>query len=137
MAPLGYHIPVQAEWDILIKYLSLELAVNDTEYDHHDNEKNELATKKIKSTSGWKHNDNYSNSSGFTALPGGKRANDGSFIKIGEAAYWGTNGNAPTGYYCYSIYNIETWPPSGVHYHLECEWGHNELEGLSIRCIKD
>jgi uncharacterized protein (TIGR02145 family) len=137
LAPLGYHIPVDAEWVLLLKNLSIELAVNDTEYDHQDSEKAKLAAKKMKSSNGWKYNDSNANSSGFTALPGGKRGSDGSFLGIGERAHWGTITSAPTGYYFYSIYNQETWPPSGVQYILKVDWRHIENDGFSVRCIKD
>ena len=54
IAPNGYHIPTDAEWTQLDDYLG--------------GEESEAGTK-MKSTSGWYHNGNGTNSSGFSCLP--------------------------------------------------------------------
>ena len=70
LAPVGFHIPSDAEWSILTDYLGGE------------------AGTKMKSASGWHENDNGTNSSGFAGLPGGYRYDDGEFDYIGYNGYW-------------------------------------------------
>ena len=66
LAPEGYHVPSDKEWTVLIDYLGGE----------------EVAGEKMKSTSGWEENGNGSNSSGFTALPGGYRYETGLYENL-------------------------------------------------------
>jgi Fibrobacter succinogenes major domain (Fib_succ_major). len=73
IAPLGWHIPTNAEWTALTDYLGGE----------------SVAGGKMKSTSGWAQNDNGTNSSGFTALPSGFRFY-GEFQYIGIQDRWWT-----------------------------------------------
>ena len=77
LAPNGYHIPTDAEWTILTDYLGGETG----------------ASKKMKSTSGWKNNGNGTNSSGFLGLPGGFRYCDGDYYTtyyngVGDKGEW-------------------------------------------------
>jgi uncharacterized protein (TIGR02145 family) len=60
LCPDGWHIPTDAEWTTLTTYPGGE----------------SVAGGKMKSTSGWYNNGNGSNSSGFTALPGGRSYDD-------------------------------------------------------------
>ena len=89
LAPLGWHVPSDAEWKILRDYLG----------------GGNLAAIKMKSTSGWPDNvsidyetnrikgqpknGNGTNESGFSALPSGGRRLDGTFIvnSLGERKY--------------------------------------------------
>ena len=57
LAPKGFHIPTEQEWDTLLNYLGGK----------------NFAGAKLKSTSGWYENNEASNSSSFNALPGGGR----------------------------------------------------------------
>ncbi|MDR1813019.1 MAG: fibrobacter succinogenes major paralogous domain-containing protein [Candidatus Fibromonas sp.] len=61
--PSGWHLPSQAEWNVL-----------------GDD------AKKLKATSGWSggNGDQY----GFSALPGGNGTSDGSFYSVGSNGYW-------------------------------------------------
>jgi len=77
LAPKGWHIPKNEEWKKLIDFLGGD--------DH--------ACAKLKSSYAWKGNGYGSNSSGFTALPGGCRECNGSFTHLGYIAYfWSTAG---------------------------------------------
>jgi len=83
VAPNGWHLPTNAEWEQLVNYLG----------DRSD------VGKKMKSTSGWKKGGNGSNSSGFSALPSGYRNESGGFVSIGyNVFFWSAsaynNGNA-------------------------------------------
>ena len=73
VCPSGWHLPSNAEWDVLVTYAGGEMSA----------------------TSGW-----YSNSGtdqyGFSALPGGYGYSSGSFSLVGSSGYWwsATGGNA-------------------------------------------
>jgi uncharacterized protein (TIGR02145 family) len=71
LAPKGWHIPLSFEWKTLITNLGGE----------------DVAGKKAKSQNGWKGSGNGTNSSGFSALPGG---NTWPFQNIGSETLWWT-----------------------------------------------
>jgi len=111
LAPKGYHVPSDAEWTVLTNYLGGE----------------NVAGKKMKSTSGWIDQGNGTNSSGFSGLPGGSRGSDGTFGYVGKygdcwsATEFDTNSawaRAPNYNYVYRYYNYKE-------------------EGLSVRCLRD
>ena len=93
LCPTGWHVPSDAEWTTLENYL----IANGYNYDGTTTE-NKIA-KAMASSSGWKSytakgvigNTDYSekqNASGFTALPGGYRFDDGTFRSIGSTGFW-------------------------------------------------
>jgi len=75
IAPTGWHVPTDAEWTILTDFLGGM----------------EVAGGKLKET-GTAHwltlNTGATNSSGFTALPGGYLYFSGAFENIGHIGYW-------------------------------------------------
>ena len=82
LAPVGYHIPSDAEWTILTDYLGGE----------------NVAGTKMKTKSGWVKNGNGTNSSGFSGLPGGNRNNNGTFNNIGNNGNWWSSSENNTNY---------------------------------------
>jgi len=72
LAPAGWHIPTNAEWDLLAKHLGGFAA----------------ATRKLKSATGWSNELNGSNESGFSGLPGGMLNGDILFDELGYYGYW-------------------------------------------------
>ena len=72
LAPNGFHIPSDKEWKKLSDYLGGE----------------DKAGAKMKSKEGWDENGNGTNSSGFSALPGGFINNSGFYDYIGFATFW-------------------------------------------------
>ncbi len=114
ICPTGWHVPSSPEWG--------ELAESLGGYD--------FAGAELKSvgTSLWSSPNNGTNSSGFTALPGSFRRNDGSFGTEGETGYWwisnSSEGNAAIRHIRYN----ESYLGTGTFY--------NEA-GISVRCVKD
>ncbi|MFA4853294.1 MAG: FISUMP domain-containing protein [Bacteroidales bacterium] len=134
VCPVGWHLPGEAEWIQLIDYLGGKVTAGD----------------KIKSTNGWENgadangwiNGNGSNSSGFSALPGG----DYKTIWIGGMAFGniGSNGNWWTAtehdtknawhhelcsnFKSLDCFDSYTSGPVGYQ---------DKTYGYSIRCIKD
>lgn len=76
MAPAGWHVPTQAEWDNLINALG----------------GTSVAGGKMKSTSGyWEApNTGADNSSGFGAMPGGDRTGSGLYASADTIGYFWT-----------------------------------------------
>ena len=116
VCPDGWHLPSDTEWTELTDYLGgLDVAGG-----------------KMKET-GTVHwvspNTGATNSSGFTALPGGYRHMIGNFSIIGwQAFFWSsTEGNSGNAWY-----RILSWGYSGVY----SDYFYKET-GFSVRCLRD
>lgn len=161
ICPIGWHVPSEAEWMVLIKYLGGEV----------------FAGKKMKSTNGWEsyttkgtktcpdcatwsteykskvpchtckdtrkvaspietYNGGGSNSSGFQGLPGGYCNSFGEFSSIGKKSTWWSTSKHPV------------YLPWGASEQIDCyslDYDTDKLisdtslkgQGLSVRCIKD
>ncbi|MCP4413892.1 MAG: hypothetical protein GY808_15140, partial [Gammaproteobacteria bacterium] len=68
------------------------------------------------------------NSSGFTALPGGYRSNNGYFNDMGYYGYWWSSTGSGSG----------AWNRR-LNYNLSQvgRYGNNKRSGFSLRCIRD
>jgi uncharacterized protein (TIGR02145 family) len=119
LAPLGYHIPTATEWTTLTSCLG----------------GNAVAGGPLKEA-GLAHwatpNTGATNSSGFTALPGGQRvANNSSFIWVGatlNADFWTSTPFTPTNSTNRSLSATST---------NVTQWNYDNRNGMSIRLIKD
>ena len=116
IAPAGWHIPTEEEWTTLTTFLRGKSLTG--------------GKLKEKLTSHWSSpNSGATNSSGFTALPGGYRNNDGEFNNIRiMGGWWSSNEYTKTvAWYRYVDY--------GASYIYSCSTYKNN--GFSVRCIKD
>lgn len=130
IAPVGWHVPTDAEWTVLITYLA-----NNGYGSWRSN--NEVG-KSLAATSYWALSDNgettigndltKNNKSGFTALPGGCRDDTGLFQDITYSGFWWTSS---------PIWN-EAWYRSMYYYdgYVFKEYDY-KVSGYSVRCIKD
>jgi len=116
IAPFGWHVPSDAEWDTLVVYLGGYT----------------VAGGKMKEA-GFAHwnspNTGATNESGFSALPGGYRYSNGSYDYVGYGAIlWSS-----TEYGSYSAWNR----------HLDCRSSgvgrvdSSMRSGFSVRCVRD
>lgn len=113
ICPDGWHIPSDKEWSTLADFLS-------------SGEGNKM---KEKGTSHWSHPNYGNNSSGFTALPGGK----GEHLKFSfrfltyHAYFWSSTFTAPEFVKCRQLTNRSQFlhPIDGTD------------EAFSVRCLKD
>ncbi len=89
IAPAGWHVATDEEW----KELEMFLGMNQLDADAINRYRGTYEGHKLKSTNGWINNGNGSNTSGFSALPGGYRYEDGHFFVSGGILgdFW-TNG---------------------------------------------
>ena len=85
LAPNGWHVPTDAEWNKMTKFLDESADTTQCCYNNIANA--------LKSSTGWPFLYNGTNSSGFTAMPGGYRFcypfNDAFFFGNGDHShYW-------------------------------------------------
>jgi uncharacterized protein (TIGR02145 family) len=113
LAPEGWHIPDDEEWNTIINLLGGA----------------GTAGKEMKSSSGWIEGGNGTNSSGFSGLPGGYRNHDGYFSNIGKnGIFWSSTAfNEKSAWFRNLIGSIsDVYRPNYFF-----------VNGLSIRCVKD
>ena len=114
ICPNGWHIPTEAEWDILTNYAGGE----------------SNAGKKLKARSGWPASGNGTDDYGFSALPGGEGVSDGSFGYAGSSGYWWTANED----YIASAYSRSM----SANNDIPSYWNDNDKSLLmSVRCLKD
>lgn len=116
VCPTGWHIPTDAEWTTLTNALGDET----------------IAGAKLKET-GFIHwrtpNTGATNATGFTALPGGFRDNDGTFFYLGTYGRWWSITEDQS---IYIWYRFMTYTSINVFREHSYKRG-----GLSVRCLKD
>jgi uncharacterized protein (TIGR02145 family) len=78
ICPSGWHIPSNADWNILMKFVNPGCS---------DNSNCAGAGKKLKATSGWNSNRNGTDNYGFSAMPGGYGLS-GNFHDVGDVGRW-------------------------------------------------
>jgi len=116
IAPVGWHVPTITEWNTLANYLGGITVAG--------------AKLKESGTSHWSTpNAGATNSTGFTALPGGSRNSDGTFYNFGTYGIWwmSTEYSAKNAWYGFMYYNDSDSD------------NYNDLKfiGFSVRCIRD
>ena len=115
VCPCGWHLPSDAEWEQLIDYLGTGVAGGKL---------------KEKGTTHWNSpNTGATNETGFTALPGNYRKDDGTFASVGEDSdFWSaTEDNSKYAWFL------------NIHFN-ESDVGRNTFKkevGFSVRCVKD
>jgi uncharacterized protein (TIGR02145 family) len=117
LAPEGWHVPSDEEWNVLTTYLGGQ----------------SVAGGKMKEagTTHWTGpNTGADNSSGFTGLPGELRSLDGSFWILGETGYWWSSTDWITG----GAYNLmlSNWITDAL-----LGYSNGKKIGFSVRCIKN
>ncbi len=124
ICPSGWHLPTDDEW----KELEIYLGMSQTEADDIE-WRGTNQGEQMKSTSGWYDDGNGTNSSGFTALPGGYRFNDGSFQNlIRRGTFWSSSeGPGTTAWYRNPSYNYDQVYRNNF----------DKDNAYSCRCIKD
>jgi len=125
--PEGWHLPSDAEWKEMEMFLGISQAEADGTSWRGTDEGGKL---KEAGFSHWNNpNTGADNSSGFTALSGGCRFDNGSYLNMGNYAYFwsSTEGSSYYAWYRVLIYNS-----SGVG-----RWGILKEYGLPVRCLRD
>ena len=128
LAPVGYHVPSDAEWSTMINFL-------DPAADGGENPNMAggmmKTTGTIEDSAGLWYSPNTAatNSSGFSGLPGGKRNIVGTFSGIGKGAFWWSSSESFTKYAWFRVLNSST----GKIYSTTLV---KEIGGY-VRCLRD
>ena len=132
IAPAGWHVPSDAEWDTLQNYL---IAAG---YNWDGTTAGNKIAKALAAKTDWYANStngtigsdlSKNNSSGFSALPGGSRSSFGFFSRQSSyGSWWGaTEYDASYAYYQRLDYGYET-----LHWDI-----YNKQNGFSVRLLRD
>jgi len=124
--PTGWHVPSDAEWNIMAKYLDIYVDTTSELYSGL-NIGNKL---KESGTSHWSSGNCGDNSSNFTALPGGCRFSDASFSNIHDGGYWWTS----TTYDTWNAWSRHLYYIDATVYRLR---SYDKAEGFGLRCVRD
>ncbi len=115
VSPKGWHLPSDAEWTQLTDYLGGE----------------EVAGGKLREA-GTRHwsspNAGTTNSSGFTALPGGYRNENGDFDGIGRYGGWWSSTERRAG---------DVWTICMFFNYSNDRFNYAKGNGFSVRCVRD
>jgi len=114
LCPTGWHVPTKDEWDKFVSHLGGV----------------EVAGGKMKSTTGWRvPNNEATNESGFTGLPGGSRVSSGKFDYLGSVGVWWSS----------SEINIsDAWALNvGSNDGDVSRFTSDKEYGFSVRCLRD
>jgi len=115
LAPAGWHVARKAEWTNLVAFTGGGAAAG--------------GALKAVSPLWVAPNTGATNSSGFTALPGGMRGNGGTYVGLGlNGGWWTADAYGPNGAWFYSLSNNQTAVYVG---------GASKQDGYSVRCIRD
>jgi uncharacterized protein (TIGR02145 family) len=116
LAPKGFHIPSDKEWNTLINFLGGEAVAG--------------GEMKSTGTSLWQlPNRAATNSTNFTGLPGGYRPINGAFYSIGDSGYWWSSSEFGTTGASYRSLGYGNGSASSYYY--------GKGYGFSVRCIRD
>jgi uncharacterized protein (TIGR02145 family) len=117
ICPTGWHIPNEAEWNILIDFLGGKYQAG--------------GAMKETGTVHWNYpNTGATNSSGFTGLPGGYRSSAGDFLVMGAYGnWWSSTELIKTGFYSALRYDLP-WDDVIIESGYPVKWA-----GQSVRCV--
>ena len=116
VCPTGWHVPADAEWTVLTDYLGgFNVAGG--------------KMKEVGVTSWNNPNRDATNTSLFSALPGGNRYSYGKYYGIGNYGTWWSSSESNTSNAWYRSLNYDFGRADSSYYGKE--------NGLSVRCLKD
>jgi uncharacterized protein (TIGR02145 family) len=125
LAPVGWHIPTDAEWAILNNYVTINFGTSVSVA-------KALADKtdwRTATDTGSPGNDiSKNNSTGFTALPAGYRDFEGIFDWISNGYWWSSTQNDANNAWGWDLDRYESGLNRSDHY---------KGNGLSVRCVRD
>ncbi len=116
VCPLGWHLPGDYEWDVIANYLGGSSGAGGK-------------MKETDTTHWYSPNTGATNASGFSALPGGFRSNNGNFGYVRTYGYWwsSTESDALNAWFRFTY---------TINGHLGRSF-LNKRTGFSVRCLMD
>jgi len=128
LCPTGWHVPTDGEFKTLELYLGISPSDVATTFVFRGTDQGS----RLKNTTGWAIGENGTNTSGFSALPGGYRyGKNGGFRLIGSLSYWWSS--------------TETAPGDNTAWYRRLDGNNNGIfyastrksAGKYIRCLKN
>ena len=133
LCPAGWHVPTDAEWTIMIQQLdnmASATVVGTQSSTAGTVMKSGVTNSSIGSGLGWNPGSPGTNTSGFSALPGGYRNSDGSFDNVRNFAFfWSATENASTNAWYRSL---NSFNGNVLRFNF-----YNKSLGASVRCLRD
>ncbi|MBN1782734.1 hypothetical protein JW948_16480 [bacterium] len=124
IAPAGWRVPTENDWQILETWLGMKPSQADSTGERGTDEGD-----KLKSEDGWPEEDTGTNESGFSALPGGCRDPDGFFDDMGfYTGFWSATAYTDRSAYSRTLYYQDSYIYRGTF---------NKGKGWSVRLISD
>ncbi|MBM3912519.1 MAG: hypothetical protein FJ350_05870 [Sphingomonadales bacterium] len=130
LCPTGWHVPSDGEWKVLTKYLDPTADTNSTSFTASTTAGGALKSTATQPTpGGWiSPNTGATNSSGFTALPGGHRNFLGGFSLMTESGCWWSSSVSSGSLAWFRILDYD----GPIH-----RFTFNRTYGFSVRCCRD
>lgn len=129
ICPVGWHIPSDVEWDALGVFIAANNGGVGSGYSFTDGNWLKVG-KHLKATTNWVSSGTGTDDYNFTALPGGRRTYTGSFIELGEFAYfWSATQVNSTNTYSWGL---EATSDKFLRNNLT-----NKSAGHYVRCMRD
>jgi uncharacterized protein (TIGR02145 family) len=125
LAPQGWRIPTEGDWNRLVKFID-----SGADTTCQNCAQSTIAGGAMKSTTGWNApNTGATNSSGFSGRPGGGRYFDGTFDYVGVNGIWWSAGEfgAPSAWYR-DLYNLSA---------DLARYNGSKTNGFSVRVVRD
>jgi uncharacterized protein (TIGR02145 family) len=132
LAPTDWHVPTDAEWTTLDNYLTAN------GYNYDGSTSGNYYAKSLAATINWTTDTgtgvigsdlSKNNSTGFSAMPGGYRSNNGGFFNTGDSGYWWSSTELET---------YDAWFRYLNYFHSNL---YRDLYyagyGFSVRCVRD
>jgi uncharacterized protein (TIGR02145 family) len=127
IAPVGWHVPSDEEWKLVMLFGMSRSEADDTEYRGTD----EGGKMKETGTTHWKSpNSGATNESGLSALPGGYRhLTTSNYVSLGHFAYFWSSTEYNSGSAWFRTLDYD-------HSGVTRSYSHNQ-GGFSVRCVRD
>jgi len=133
LAPTGWHVATDTEWNTLENYLI------ENGYNYDGSTSGDNYAKSLAATTDWATDSGTgtvgndltkNNRSGFSALPGGFRdGDDGSFTYVGGNVLWWSSTESKTG---------SAWNGGMFYARTSVHWNYNNMQwGFYVRCVRD
>jgi uncharacterized protein (TIGR02145 family) len=127
LCPAGWHVSTESDWNKMTHYLDF---FADTSCTGCASSASAGGALKEINTAHWSSpNAGATNNSGFTALPGGLRTDQGIYGSLTHYGYWWTS----TSYATTVAHYHYLWNDSSELYHYD----NSKNNGYSVRCVKD
>ncbi len=133
LCPAGWHVPTDSDWNKLVKSIDLGADTSSSSSIQSSTAgtvmKSQATNTSVGSGLGWNPGSPGTNTSGFSALPGGFRLSDGSFSNIRDfAVFWGATEIGSSSAWCRNLYDS-----GGVVFRNL----NSKTFGASVRCLRD